>query len=211
MRFDIKCSTFTRLASICNFFEPETTQEQRASINTLRLEAINGKIIAICTNQRIAAVEYIAQCDPNLREVIHVILSEELVSRCKLEAIMDGVLSINTIPEIANAMAQTSSGWMLTTNVCTWPDETVLDNWRKFAPDESFKKSEGIMVWNLLQVQALFESSPTGKVYFPRHIDANKPVVLRDMNNPFWVGLFIPSTYNHKVQKESAELPDWWW
>lgn len=210
MRFDIKCATFVRLASICNFFEPETTHEMREQINTLRLEARNGKIVAICTNQRIAAIELIGTAPAGVNEVAHVVLHKPIIDQCKVESFFDGMLTINTIPEIATAMAQTSSGWSYQGNACHWFDETALDDWREMAPDKPITKSEGVMLWNLHLVQALFESSPSGKIIFPRHIDANKPVVLRDLNDPNWVGLFIPAAHGNKIQKQAAELPEWW-
>lgn len=210
MRFDIKCSTFVRLAAICNSFEPETDFEMQQQIKTLRLEARNGKIFAICTNQRIAAVEYIAQCgDPLASEVAHVNLHPDLMKQCQFESFLDGVLTINTIPQIVSATATTSSGWAFAENACHWFDDTPLNNWRDWFPKEPVTKSNGVMLWNLHLLRALFESSPTGKIIFPRHIDANKAVVLRDVDNPWWVGLFIPSAWGNKVQKQEAEMPEW--
>lgn len=183
MRFDIKCATFVRLASICSFFEPSTQQEFRDKLNTVRLEIVNGRVLAIATNIKIAAIESVGFTMPGEYGVAHVILDPALIAQCKYESNMDGTLTINTIPEAALGMAQTSSGWMMPGNACYWFDETPLNDWRKWAPDEVEKKSTGIMVWNAFHVQSLVESSPTGKVVFPEFIHVKKPVVLRDKNN----------------------------
>jgi hypothetical protein len=209
MRFDIKCATFTRLATICSFFEPECAKEDRDVINTVRLEAINGKLIAVVTNMRIAAIELIGTVPVGQNGVAHIVLDPSLIAQCKAESFIDGVLTINTIPEIAVASAQTSSGWSMQGNTCHWYEDTPLNDWRTWAPDAPITKSEGIMMWGLYAVQSLAESSPTGKVIFPRYIDAMKPVVLRDKTNPNWVGLFVPRPYNDQ-QKTEATLPEWW-
>jgi len=210
MRFEIKCSTFARLASICNFFEPSTPQELKDQINTVRLEKVNGKTIAIATNQKIAAIEMLPQYEPGEHgKVIHVVLDPAIIAQCKMEAFLDGSLIIDAIPEIATAMARTTSGWSHQGNACHWFADTVLNDWRKWASD-NVSKSKGIMSWNLAHVQALFEASPSGKVYFPRHIDISEAIVLRDQLNPNWVGLFRAKLSNTEAQEEPAELPDWW-
>jgi hypothetical protein len=210
MKFDIKCATFVRLASICNFFEPTTPEELRKELRTVRLEAANGKIFAIATNQKIAAAELVGFEHTGQNGVAHVVLDPAIINQCKAESFMDGYLTINTIPEIATAMANTTSGWSFQGNPCYWFDETILDEWRTWAPDNVAKKSENIMAWNLYHVQALLESSPTGKVYFPKYIDASEPIILRDQGDPNWVGLFIPQKSKTEPQKVAAELPDWW-
>lgn len=209
MKFDIKCATFVRLASICNFFEPTTPQEIRDKIRTVRLEAVNGNMLAIACNQKIAAIELIGRAPSNQNDVAHVILDPAIINQCKAESFMDGVLTINTIPEIATGMAQTSSGWSFPGNACYWFDETPLNDWRKWAPDTIAEESKYVMYWNLYHVQALMESSPSGKVIFPEFIDTMQPIVLRDYNNPNWVGLFIPRK-EESPQKIPAQLPDWW-
>lgn len=211
MKFEIKCSTFTRLASICNFFEPTTEQELKDQINTVRLEKVNGKTIAIVTNQKIAAIEILPQYEPGENgHVAHIVLDPSLIAQCKAESFFDGSLYINTIPEIATGMAQTSSGWAFQGNACHWFTETIMDNWRDWANPIPSLQSYYVMAWNLAHVQALFESSPSGKIYFPRHIDASKSITLRDLENPNWVGLFMPKRPNNQIHEEPATLPEWW-
>ena len=212
MKFQIKCATFVRLASVCGFFEPTTPQEVRDRLNTIRLEIVNGKILAIVTNQKIGAVEWVGLAQPGENGVAHVVLDPILIAQCKAEAFLDGVLTITTIPEIAVASATTSSGWTFSGNACQWGEHEDLDDWRSWAPDDMPGKSQYVMAWNLYQVQALMECSPTGKVLFPRHIDASKPIVIRDEGNEGWVGLFMAKlvSNNSDMPKIGAELPDWW-
>lgn len=208
MKFEIKCSTFVRLASVCSFFDPAVKLEDRAKVNTVRLEKVKGKTIAISTNRYIMAVELLPHFDPSPDGVCHVVLDPTLIGQCKFDSLLDATLTINTIPEIALGQASTSTGWSFGGNACHWFDETPLDRWREIA-EKNVGKSQYVMSWNLPHVQSLFESSPTGKIYFPRHIDATRPITLRDMGDESWVGIFIPSI-DSKDRITEAELPDWW-
>lgn len=211
MKFEIKCNTFVRLASICNFFKSTIPHELKEQINTVRLEKINGKTIAIATNQQLAAIEILPQFDlGETGKSIHIVLDPVLVNQCKAEAFLDGSLYIDAIPEIATAVAIASSGWRYSGNACHWFAETILDEWHTWVQRDPLKKSNKIMAWELAHVQALFEASPTGHIYFPQFIDAEKPIILRDRGNPNWVGLFKPKPSNTESQTESAELPQWW-
>ncbi len=208
MQFQIKCSTLIRLASICSFFEPTVPEQTREKINTIRLEAQNGKLLAIVTNQKIAVIELIGSVDVNLKGFTHLKLDPVLIAQCKAEALIGSHLIINTIPEMASAFAQTSSGWVYAGNPCLWFDETPLNDWRDWMPDEVSKKTTGAMYWNLFQVQSLVESSPTGEVCFPQFIDVSKPVILRDIHDSNWLGFFIPKPYDGS-KSPSASLPEW--
>jgi hypothetical protein len=53
MQFQIKCETFLRLASICNFFESHTPHDVKEKCNTVRLEITKGKVFAIATNVKL--------------------------------------------------------------------------------------------------------------------------------------------------------------
>lgn len=209
MQFNIKCSTFVRLASICDFFEPYTDEGLKEKCKTVRLEISNGKMMAIATNVKVAAIEFIGTVPAGLNEVCHVVVDDTLLNQCRAESMINGILTINTIPQIATASATTTSGWAYPGNPCLWFDETPLNEWREWPDRDRIKKSDGIMMWNLYHVEALLESSPSGKVYFPKFIDALKPIVMRDKDDPNWVGLFVPKP-NGDIQHQEAELPDWW-
>lgn len=209
MFFNIKCSTFARLASICNYFEPTIDDELRAQLNTVRLENIDGKTLAIACNNKIMAVELV-NSDPSLvNGVAHVVLDSALIQQCQAEAFLDGTLTINTVPEIATGMAQTSSGWQMQGNACYWFDETPLDGWNNLPSSKALKSSKGIMYWNLYHVEALLKSSPTGKIVFPEFIDANSAIILRDIGNDNWRGVYIPKPQGETISQE-ATFPQWW-
>ena len=60
----------------------------------------------------------------------------------------------------------------------------------------------------MLDIETLWRVSPTGELVFPEVIDANKPVIVRDVNDDNWIGVFIPSIEGKRIVKP-ATLPEW--
>lgn len=208
MKFEIKCSTFIRLASVCNFFDPSTPVKDREDFMTVRLEKVNGRTIAVSTNRMVMAIELLPHFDLSTDEICHVVLDPQLVNQCKFDSLLDATLTIETMPEIALATASTSTGWKYHGNACYWRDDTEFDKWRDVIPKNNASASKHVMTWDMSHLQALFESSPTGEIYFPRYIDASQPIILRDAGDDSWVGVFIPSI-DSKTRTVEAEMPKW--
>lgn len=210
MNFSIPCSTYVRLASVCNFFEPTTSAELKSQINCIRIQIVDKKLLAIVTNQKIACIEYVCEID-HPDGVTHLVVDPTLIEQCEKEQVFDSQLQVTVMPEIVLGTATTTMGFNYSGNACIFPDETVMDDWKSWSPDEPVTESKGFMHWNCDHLHTLVEASPSGQVYFPEHIDTEKPVVLRDLNNQFWVGLFMASRSPGAVEAEcAAALPEWW-
>lgn len=204
--FTIKSSTLNRLANVCSFFESSTSEEMKSKINTVRLEIVKGKLLAIASNQKIGVIEYIGETEePD--GVAHLILSEGLICQLLIEAASDCSMTLTTIPEMAISTMQSSSGYSVS-NCCYWWDDTPLKDWRGWGTEPAVENS-GIMRWDLHYVESLMKSSPSNNVIFPEFIDVSKPVVLRDFYNPNWVGVFFAKKTGEEVTIP-AELPEWW-
>ena len=91
-------------------------------------------------------------------------------------------------------------------DIIIWPDESPLDKWREWfiTSDES----DGFMYCNLLEVLTLWDCSPTGELVFPELLNANEPVIVRDINDDDWLGVFIPANSGKELLKP-ATLPEW--
>lgn len=208
--FKITADTFLRLSTVVNFFEPHVGEETRRLLNTIRLENKDGLSVAVVTNNRVAAVEYLGKTDfPN--GVCHVKFSPQLMDGAKRAAERGLGITFTLIPEIALATAQIGPGEFIG-DAAHWFDETPMDNWRDWVV-QAPESSSGIMYWDLFHVETLIRSSPSAKVLFPEFIDADKPVMIRDRFKEYWVGLFIPSTDiippdTVRVIKE-RQLPNW--
>ena len=201
--YKISTDTLIRFGQIIKFFESSVTEELKREINAIRLEIKSGNVFAIATNQKVAAIERIGSSTES-DAAVHVIMTEELQKICR----NGGSITFNVMPELLIAVAQNEAGETCT-NFTNWSIEGVLQNWRSWAaPDAS--ESKGVMHWHLHQVHTLFECSPSGRVYFPTHIDAEKPVTLRDCFSDKWVGLFFPQPEPGEPYLKSAKLPEWW-
>lgn len=211
MKFYINCQTFIRLAGVCNYFSPFIEPEMKDKLNTLRLENLNGKTIAIITNHKIAVIEYLSDTtEPD--GFAHVKLDPQMIGICA--AMGDNILEITTIPEILFATAQ-SCGFSYNGNACHWFNDSPLNEWRSWAglqgKENIPKKSKGAMVWNLSYIQSLIAASPSGRVVFPEFIDVDKPVVIRDRVSPKWAALFLAKPAATDIDDViPAALPAWW-
>lgn len=196
--YNINSSTLKRLASICNFFESTTSEELKNKINTVRLENRNGYSFAVSTNQKIASIEFLGATDkPN--GSTHLKISEDI-----LNYPIDENITVMTVPEIALSTLQFASGKVIM-DCSYWLDDTPLNNWREWIGKPLSKSN--VMCWNLFHIESLIKASPSERIYFPADINPTEALILRDVNSPNWVGLFVPSD---ETVKHFAELPEWW-
>ncbi|MAK38199.1 MAG: hypothetical protein CMC15_18715 [Flavobacteriaceae bacterium] len=209
MKFVVKCEVLLRLSKVCNFFDVSISEDMKNRINTVRLENSNGNTIAVATNNKIAAIEILGSTAES-DGYVDLVLSPELIAQCEKEVGYDGVMVVNSIPELAMSSIQSMMGWSYGGNASYWYDDTPMNNWRSWANSNEVPASKGCMYWDLHHVHALFQSSPSGCVVFPENIDVEKPVTLRDDNAPEWVGLFLPSPLPPLKITDGAELPEWW-
>lgn len=209
MKFVISCEIFARLASVTEFFEPSTVEETQKLLRCVRIENKDGHSFGIATNQKIAAIQYLGTTEePD--GVIHVVNDPVLVNKCKEEAAFDSFMEVVSIPEMAIASAQTVFGYSYPGNVGIFPDETPMDKWRKWFPDKLAATNQGVMCWTVDQVLTLAKASPSGKIYFPKFYNTDEPLVLCDLYDKNWVGLFVPSQETYEKQPtEYAEIPKW--
>lgn len=209
MKFKISCETYYRLSRILAYFDPKIDKEIHNKLHCIRLENVDGVVLAIATNQKIAVIEKIGHTNqPN--GIAHLVVNEQLINQCKNEKAYNSILDVIVIPEIAVASATTMFGYNYPGNACIFPNNTPMDNWRDWAHKEDIEQSNGAMYWNLTYMLMLNESCPSGEIVFPAYIDIDKPVVLRDINNDSWVGLFMPADSLGKPELKPAILPQWW-
>lgn len=210
MNFILKCETYVRLATVCLNFHPLVDNETKELLNCVRLEYKNGHYYAVSTNKKIASIQYLGVTNEADSEA-HIIVNEQLIEQCKSEAQYDSHIEIMCVPEIQASSFKTLMGYAYQGNACIFPDDKIMSEWREWAPDKPVTKTKGIQYWNADNIAALAASSPSGAVFFPEHIDTDKPVIMRDLNDPNWCGLFMAEPGpNDRQVKDGAELPTWW-
>lgn len=168
---------------------------------TLKIEINNGKCYLIGSNDYIACVEYLGETDqPN--DSCYIKPVAEAVNK---ETDVNGSFTFETLPELAMGSTYTTSGNRYN-DFIIWPDKCVLDNWRDWFTISDI--AEGFMYCNLFQIESLWHCSPSGEIVFPEVINANEPVIVRDVNDNNWLGVFIPAIDEKKLIKP-ATLPEW--
>lgn len=207
MNFTIKCDILNRLSSVTKFFKPSMDEELKKLLSSVRLENKNGKSYAISTNQQIASVYFLGETqEPD--GSAQLIIDNQIIEQCKQELIYDSCLMISAIPEFALGSARSMLGWEYQGNCCMFPDENPTDNWRDWFKEASANR--GFMQWDVDQLAYLAESSPSGKIYFPEKIDSDVTVIIRDVYDDSWCGVFVPKPSPEEKQAlKEARKPEW--
>lgn len=196
-KFTVPATTLQRFVKL---FEPRADED----FKVLKLEVSKNHTYLIGCNQYIACVENLGETDQS-PDSCYLKLNSHLIEMAGKEANVGGTLTFETLPELAIASVTNAEGNAYT-DFIIWPDESPLDNWREWfvMPTES----HGFMYCDLRQVTTLWETSPSGEVVFPEVINAGEPVIVRDVYNADWLGVFIPSIEG-KTMLKPATLPEW--
>jgi hypothetical protein len=165
---------------------------------TIKIEGQN----LIATNDTLACVQHL---NTDNTDNCYINVTKELVKIVYNELNKEGFLTFETISELAMGSVTDSNGHIYT-DIIVWPDESPLDNWREWF--RLSEESQGFMFANLEQLETLWKSSPSGNIVFPEVINASEPVIVRDVTDANWVGVFIPSLES-KATLKAATLPEW--
>lgn len=207
MKFKFKASTLHRLSNNCSFFEPTVDKEMRDKLNVIRLEHRNGFSYVISTNSKIASIEWIGTTDePD--GVANITLTPELLRVATQESLLGFEFTLDVIKELGIGVLKSLSGYVYQGNPCKWFNETPMDKWVGWFDHEAPHVSKGYIYMDLFHIQNLMATSPSGKIVFPAVINNEHPLILRDIVDPSWVGVFVPK-HTSDFHSEAAKLPDW--
>lgn len=191
MSFTIPCATFVRLAPVA--LQPgENMTPNRPFLSCVRLENRSGTRYAIASNSRIFALERLGPTDdPDGGFNVPLTMLEP----CRKEANMASTLTIN------NMVAKTSFGFM---TVLAGTHEYV--DWHKHMPVKIAAVANAAMLLDV-GVARLVASAPSGAVITQRFFDYKKPMVVRDIADPNWFGMFYDAS-SQEIQTP-ADVPEW--
>lgn len=211
MNFEIPAETYIRLTHVPQHIREDIAEEERQLMRCVRLEHKDGHTYAVASNRRIAAIYYLGTTqEPD--GSVHLHLDPALIAQCEIEKAFNSKLHIIALPELGIASLKTTMGFQVA-NAGFFSLVTPLQNWRTWSPTAIATATKGAMAWTMWDMEALNRSSPSGRIVFPEFIDANKPVMLRDMQFSNWAGLFMPNLANDKKEAYTAEpatIPEWW-
>lgn len=207
IQFSVPCETLKRMAVVHSFFRANVTDAEKKELDAIRLENKNGLSFAVATNRRIAAIELLGSTQqPD--GVCHVKLAPDVLTQIEKEAVYGSHAFFNVEHADCSSLLQTSLGSAFQ-NPCVWLDDTPLNNWRNWAEEPS-NQPKGPFMMDLSDIDLLFKSSPTGEIVLPTVINVESSIVVRDRENPAWVGLFNGEQKNPPSPITPSELPDWW-
>lgn len=212
MNFILPTAIYTRLSGIPSRFIAAMSAEEREMLTCIRLERHNKYTYAIATNRRVAAV-YFLGVENAPDAVLHMALDADLLTQCEKEAPFNSTMEIVNIPAIGMANAKTSLGYVCPNNLAKPSENSPIAAWRTWTPSKPIDMTVDAMSWQLDDMIALNKSSPSGVVRFPEFIDANKSVVMNDLKDPNWVGMFMANRRNDEGKPyavEPAIVPEWW-
>ena len=210
MNFNLPVEIYIRLAGVSDHIPDDANDE--TNFETVRVERSNGTLFAIATNRKIAAIYNLGKSEGD-NAVVHLVKDAALIAQCVSEKPFNSVMSVTAVLELQMVSIKTSFGYNFPGNGGIFPSRTKLDEWRTWGPKEPVKATKGAMSWTMHEMLALNNASMSGNIVFPEFIDAEKPIVVRDLENPNWVGLFMGNRRHDDgtiYVADGAELPDWW-
>lgn len=173
-------------------------------LKNLKIEINSGKIYLIGCNDTIGSVQYLGTTEqPN--DSCYIEVTYKLDRVVQKEFNKEGFLTIETIPEIAMSSIIDTDGEIYN-DFIQWPDESPLDKWREWFRLST--ESQGFMYCTLRDINTLWKNSPSGNIVFPEVINTSEPVIVRDVADANWLGVFIPAVDGKAVIKP-ATLPEW--
>lgn len=190
-------------------------------MRSILLEYRNGKSYAVATNSKILAAEYIdTTTEPNA--VVNIVITDALLTQCAIEQQWSGelIIDVTDTAYFKYASLTTLFGYRYPDNAALFPPDVInsddtkrwfefRDNWRRLVPDETPTASKGFMFQDTELLTLLGKSAPSGCLVYPKHIDVDKPLMVRDAVDPSWLGLFV--SYSSKYSKGliAAKRPEW--
>jgi hypothetical protein len=183
---------------------PATILQRFTLLPFLKIEISQQRIYLIGTNDTVGCVQYIGDTKET-EDSCYINIVDSFKEVVDNEAKIEGSLTFETLPELAMGSIIDTLGRVYT-DFISWPDESTLDNWYNWF--ELSTEQKGFLYCDLLDIQTLWQVSPTGELVFPEVINSDKPIIVRDVNNDNWVGVFIPNIEGKRVIKP-ATLPEW--
>lgn len=211
MNFSLPVEIYIRLSKTVQIMPENVTEYEKTVLKCIRIENKNGHAYAIACNRKIAAIYYLGTT-ANADGIAHIIIDPALLKQCNAEKPFASKLEINVIEALQIVTIKTTMGYTQPGNSGLFPKDTPLDDWRNWVPDEMPTVPNGAMFINSEMIASLNEASPSGKIVFPLIIDVDQPIVLRDVGEPNWLGLFMANRANEKgeaYQENPATLPSW--
>lgn len=194
MQIEIPSEIVKRLMRLNNVLPFE---EQRSWLRSVFIERRNGHAWIGATNAMFAAVQYLGPRPGD--DGFLIVRNEGFTLEPEQHSVMDTPeLGWCTIDGVSVPDAPIRSGEPMVT-LKKWR------SWFEFTPATAPGRSMFVGVDGLASLAA---ASPSGFVVFPQIIDARQPIIVRDRDEPNWIGVFYALPENG-LFIDGATMPEW--
>lgn len=206
----IPCEVYSRLATLALSV---AQTENRNYLRSIYVERRNGKLIAVVTNVKTAAIENLG-VQPGDDCSVAIVADEKIIAQCNIEKNFGAALNIVVNDMLKYTAIKSTFGASYEQNCYVdLPQKCEFKLWRQWLPDALPVSPYGAMFSNLEMLSTLARTSPTGRVVFPAIIDARVPVVVRDVDDDRWLGVFVPNSLDMETGEityhAGAKFPEW--
>lgn len=196
MQFILPAETFVRLSKAA----ARPTDDVRPWLACVRLEHRDGKSYAIASTSWVLAVEYLGDTsEPD--GFVNVPLDDTLMACLAMhhdDVVFEwfeafGVLTCPTFGALALTAMEDR--------------EPMFTRWFEIFPSTLPKADKGFLFIQAEYFQRLTDSSPSGCLAFPAVVDSSRVVIVRDVHDDNWCGVFLAA--DKQKRASPATKPEW--
>lgn len=199
MKLTIPCEVYSRLSVVA--------AQAIAELNCLRIEVVKNSVVAMVTDSRILAAEFIELTNiPN--GALHIAIDPVLIAQCEMESAFDSKITFEKVSGIDWITATTTFGYSYPGNAGKFDVDKKLGLWRSIVPEPA-KKAAGFIYQDGDLLSRLARSAPSRRLTYPRIVDTSQPLIVRDAIDPAWLGMFRATDKDQAASLTAATVPEW--
>lgn len=203
MKFTIPCATYVRIRNASFLPGDREPAVNRPYLKSVRIEHVNGRKFIVASNAYIFVAEYLGET-AEANGHVNITNNDILADACNRES-----------EYTSNLIVDIGGGWGIATTTLGYgyPMNAVVDgnwpDWRQIIPTEVVaRKYHGAACFNERDTLRLIKSAPSGEIVLPKIVDGGIPVIVRDLEYPNWLGMFLTGRWRGQAVPPS-EIPDW--
>lgn len=205
MDAQLPCRIFSRMSRVSKSL-PET--ERRDWLRSVFVERKNDHVWIGATDATFAAIYYVG---PSHGEDGFVLIRNDDVLLNRLAQFdVDAKFRVIDTPFLNWCGLTTPDGYAPSHDVAIRDMTAIstLNKWREWLPDTLPEEPGRAMYIECDRLLKLVECCPSGQIVFPKIIDANSPIIVRDHYDPSWLGVFLARPHDG-LHVKGAQIPDW--
>lgn len=203
MEIVIHCASLLRLSRLA---ATVAADDPKPYLQAVWLETKGGHMAAVVTNRKLAAVEYLGE-DAGPDAGFAVPLDPAFMAQVETEAGFGSRVRLTQDGMKIHAMTDFAYYQELQALATLDSADNHFNAWRNWFPDALPVETHGAMFQTLGNLATLNSAAPSGSVIFPEFIDTRKPVVVRDLHDENWLGVFLADPNGETLPR--VTLPEW--